>query len=64
MIGIDSRLATSLAYRDECSLLGSVVKPIRLLTITCSVPPTEKPGRPARLSVSAAIPWPANAASP
>jgi len=39
-MGIGRRRATSEAKRDENRLAGSVVKPIMLLTITCTVPPT------------------------
>ena len=38
--GIGRRCATSEAKRDDWRFFGSVVKPIRLLTITCTVPPT------------------------
>ena len=63
-IGIGSRLQTSEANLPLCRACGSAVKPMRLLTTTCTVPPTEKPSMSARLRVSAAIPWPARAASP
>ena len=40
-IGIGSRRARSEAKREECSSAGPVVNPIRLLTMTWNVPPTE-----------------------
>ena len=64
MIGISNPFAMSLAYRVERASTGSVVNPIWLLTMRCSVPPTRYPRSRERLIVSGTMPSPGKAASP